>query len=625
MNAVRVRRYFGPGSLYPAAVVAAALVVYLNALGNGFALDDVPIIQENARVHDLRQLRDIWLTPYWPSFGAELGLWRPLAIFAYAVQWSFSGGDPMLFHAVSIVLHGAVTWLVFLLLRRLTATVPAFWGALLFAVHPVHTEAVANVVGQAELIAAAAMLGAVLLYADRPPGLHISRPRVLAVLVLFIIGILAKEHAVVLPGLLLATDFAQRRIPLSRSGALHWLQALLLPALLMAGVLLAWFAVRVDVLDGTPRGVQAGPQFHYLHGDDRVLNALRAFPEIIRLAVFPTSLAPDYSPAMILPVESVTAMVAIGAAMLAALLVLVALLPRMPAAGFPATWFVVSIITVSNLLFPVGVLIAERTLYLPSVATSAALAYAIFHFRRKLAPGRAHFATAAMLVVIAAGAAFTWQRNPDWRSTQSILYALMRDHPESYKAQWTHANWQDQLGHHDAALYHYELAVRIYPRDSQLLAEFAAFLIRQGNSERALPLLEQAFRIHPTVPGIVVQLGAAYLGEGRAEDALAMTRAARHAGADPAVVMPIVAAAYDAQGRADQGLAAWRQVVRHGSLSAAEWAAVASALLARGAADDAAAALHRGYQARPDSAATTLLDRVRQDAAGAGREVSRVP
>jgi protein O-mannosyl-transferase len=596
--------------------VLAAIAVYANALGNGFALDDVAIIQDNPRVHDLSNLRAIWLTPYWPFFGAELGLWRPLAVFGYALQWAAGGGDPLIFHVVNIGLHALVTALVFLLLERLTAAIPAFWGALIFAVHPVHTEVVANVVGQAELITAAALIGACLVHATRDAGISVSPGRAAAIAALFTAALLTKEHAVVLPGLLLSTDLAQRRIPLSLRGAARYGQAIAFPLFLLGAVLSAYLLVRVDVLDGALLGVDAGPQLQYLRGEHRVLNALRAFPEMLRLLVFPASLAADYSPAMILPVEGVTPMVVVGAILLVACLVLASLLPWVPAAGFALAWFLISVVAVSNLLFPIGVLLAERTLYLPSVAVSAGVCYALFVTGPRLTPGARRAISLGLIALVIAGAARTWVRNPDWRSTQTILYALLRDHPESYKAQWTHATWQWQLARPDRARMHYELAYRLYPHDSQLMTDFADFLMQHGNPDRALALLTEAYRIHPFVPRTVVLLGTAFINAGRFDDAVTLADEATRTGVDPVVTMPLRAAAYDGLGRQDQALAAWRYVIQHADLRAREWAHLARNLLGRNAVADAAAAVDRGTAAAAgDTTSMRILAAVRDSIA----------
>ncbi|HSJ09341.1 MAG TPA: tetratricopeptide repeat protein [Longimicrobiales bacterium] len=596
-----------------ALLLATACAVYLNTLVNGFALDDVPIILDNPRVRDLGDLRRIWLTPYWPYFGVELGLWRPLAIFGYALQWAAGGGSAGVFHAVSIALHAGVTLLTFLLLERLFTRGAAFAGAFVFAVHPVHTEAVANVVGQAELITAAALIGACVIHAARPPGMEVSWPRRFALMLCFAAGMLAKENAVVLPGLLLAVDFAQRRVPLTLRGAARYADALLMPMLLLATVLAAYLIVRFGVLEGALLGVEAGPQYHYLRGEYRVLNALRAMPEFLRLLVFPQSLAADYSPALVLPVESVNSMVVVGAVLLTGVVLLSAAMPWFPAAGFPAAWFLVSIITVSNLFFPIGVLIAERTLYLPSVAASVVVALAWTAARASAVPRTRALAPLLLAIVLVAGAARTWVRNPDWKTTRSVLYSLLRDHPESYKAQWTHAGWQWQLGNLDVARVHFEYAIMIYPRDSQLLTEYGNFLMSYDDLDQAITHFETAYEIHPYVPRTLLLLGTAYVAAGRYDDALRIAQAADDHTRNFSVSMPIRAAAWDGLGRDDRAHATWRFVIRFAALHPPlHWGYLARTLARRGHLDEAGVALDRGIgAAAQDTAVTRVLTETR--------------
>jgi protein O-mannosyl-transferase len=499
--------------------VLTAVVVYANSLANGFALDDVLIVRDNPRVHHLSNIRDILLAPYWPLAGVELGLWRPLTTLAFALQWAAGRGDPAVFHAISIILHALCTGLVFLLIRRLASEGAAAVGALVFAVHPVHVEAVANIVGQSELLAAAATLGACLVHASRPTGTAIGGRRAVVLAALFAVGVLSKEHAVVLPGLLVAVDLAQRRISFDRHGVAAYARALsvlLLPLSIVAG---AYLALRWHVLDGALLGVETGPQLHFLREEHRVLNAFRALPEVLRLLVFPRDLAADYAPATILPVESWTAMTALGVVLLATTVALACTAPWRPDSGVPAVWFLVSFITVSNLIFPVGVLLAERTLYLPSVAISFIAASTWLATRRTTLERTRRLAAAGVAILVLLAAGRTWVRNPDWKDTMTVQYALMRDHPESYKAQWTYAVWQARSGNTAAARTHFEAAYRIYPRDSQLMAEYGTFLLDHGETDYALQMLESAHEVHPRSTGFATRLANAYLHTGRLADA----------------------------------------------------------------------------------------------------------
>jgi hypothetical protein len=143
----------------PGAPVVAALAaaLALPSLFNGFVYDDVLVILQNPLVHGLSHSGELWHASYWP---AGL-LYRPLTSQLFALQWALGAGSPLVFHAVSILLAAVTAGLVFRLCSRLLPPPAALLAALLFAVHPVHVEVVANVVGQAELLAAICALLAV--------------------------------------------------------------------------------------------------------------------------------------------------------------------------------------------------------------------------------------------------------------------------------------------------------------------------------------------------------------------------------------------------------------------------------------------------------------------------------
>ncbi|MDX1493562.1 MAG: hypothetical protein R3253_05870, partial [Longimicrobiales bacterium] len=189
----------------------AAAAVYLNSLPNLFAYDDLHIIQNNTAIHSLETLPGALVEPYWPGhYGRELGLWRPVVSGIYGLQWIVTGGDPMVFHAVNVLMHVVASLLVLLVLLQLMPLAAAFAGGLLFAVHPVHVEAVANVVGFAELISTAAVLGACLV--NLRGGERSSWSAAAAVGLLYAVGIGSKESAITLPGLILLLDAARSRL-----------------------------------------------------------------------------------------------------------------------------------------------------------------------------------------------------------------------------------------------------------------------------------------------------------------------------------------------------------------------------------------------------------------------------
>ena len=135
-----------------AAVAACAAVVYVGALWNHFALDDNQIVQFNKLVLQLSGVWRAFLSPYWPPVIGG-GLYRPLPLASYAIDWQL-GGAAWWFHAVNVAWHAGASVAVAWLARQWSGERAALAAGLLFAVHPVHVEAVANIVGRAELMAA---------------------------------------------------------------------------------------------------------------------------------------------------------------------------------------------------------------------------------------------------------------------------------------------------------------------------------------------------------------------------------------------------------------------------------------------------------------------------------------
>ena len=132
------------------AVLAGA--VFAITLGGTYIYDDFDVFQLDNRLHHPVLWGQYWTQSY---NGGVDNLYRPLVSMTYAVQWWLHGadeGDAWKFHLVNLLLHAAVTALVAELARRLGGLKLAWIVGLLFAVHPVHVEAVANIVGRAELM-----------------------------------------------------------------------------------------------------------------------------------------------------------------------------------------------------------------------------------------------------------------------------------------------------------------------------------------------------------------------------------------------------------------------------------------------------------------------------------------
>jgi tetratricopeptide (TPR) repeat protein len=138
-------------------VAIVAVAAFATSLGNGFAYDDDVIIVDNPRVTAPASIGTIFTSPYWGS-RERGGLYRPVATLSYAWNHRLHGLEPFGYHLVNVLLHAAVSVLLVLVALEVLPLAAATLAGLLFAAHPIHVEAVANVVGRAELLAALGVL-----------------------------------------------------------------------------------------------------------------------------------------------------------------------------------------------------------------------------------------------------------------------------------------------------------------------------------------------------------------------------------------------------------------------------------------------------------------------------------
>src|SRR6266487_1072607 len=404
----------GSRRLYAAVAVCAA-VVYVAALWNQFALDDNQIVRFNNLVLKVSGVWRAFVSPYWPPVIGG-GMYRPLPLASYAIDWQL-GGAAWWFHAVNVAWHAGASVAVAWLARRWSGERAALAAGLLFAVHPVHVEAVANIVGRAELMAA--LFAIVAVYAA------LVHDRLGWSAVALAAGLLSKENAVVAPALI-AWGWLVEVVPRP-------------PWRRMAAYAAVWLAlgtgylvVRWSVLgDEVTSGVTLAPVFFHASPVAVRLTAVAALADVARLLVFPLKLRVDYSPAeRTLVTSPLDGRFLLGLLCLAVWVGLLVLAWRRgrKLEAFGLGWIGLALLPVANLLYPAGVLVAERTLYLPSVG----LALAAGALLEPLAAFDTRRLAWVLGVVVMAGGARTALRVPVWRDELSVVLSELEDSPRSY-------------------------------------------------------------------------------------------------------------------------------------------------------------------------------------------------
>jgi tetratricopeptide (TPR) repeat protein len=455
-----------------AILLGIAMLVYGNTLWNQFAFDDEAYIFRNHAVTN-PSLRSFF------TVQKSTNVFRPVSFASFALDWKIAGGKPIAFHAMNLLLHAAVTLLLYLILRKLLEPVSygakiAFAAALLFAVHPIHTEAVAWASGRSELLATALVLAAWLLHLEDWPFLA---------LLCFALGLLSKESAVEFLPLVLAGDYLRGKF----KPAFTYVTYL--------GVALSYISL-LWVVQGRRFG-EVGMNFadnplYTLPAVWRILNALRIAWKYIALQIYPATLSCDYSYNAILLYMKWRPMLP---ALLATLAVIIlwfwALWKRKTVWALAGAIYLVGFAITANLLLPIGTIMGERLAYLPSAGFCLLLAAVWIALERR----RREFAWALLVLLALALGTRTWVRNRDWHDNLTLFSAAVRAVPGSTKMHGNLGGAYMYTGRLEDARKELELALRIYPDIPENLAFYGLVESRLGNDDEALKQMRKAVAI----------------------------------------------------------------------------------------------------------------------------------
>jgi tetratricopeptide (TPR) repeat protein len=417
-----------PRWLAPAGLFALILLAYTNSLSLGLAEDSQFLLTQDPRLQSLTA-HNLWLVlskSYWWPMAGDL-IYRPITTASLLFNHALAGaaGDAFWYHLVNLLLHALNVWLVWQLATRLLSQRAAWCAAALFAVHPIATEAVDNVVGRADLLAAMAVLAGLLIYGRATAQ---SGPRRwLALFAVAAVGAFSKENAVVLAGLMLLSDLAfgapggiRMRQRLTAYAAAVGSVVTLLVARLAVFAPLPWPPTFYmdNVLRDFPGWVFPGGDYYF--------NVQKIVGLDLWMLVWPVRLVSDRSFDVIRAVEwtDVGAWISLFA-ILSLPVLAVAMRWRYPLVFWLIGFLGLTLLPTSNLVIAIASVMAERFLYLPSVAFAMAVAGLAWRY---LSP-RVAWATLGALALLYTGR--TWARNADWRDNLTLGLADVETAPRS--------------------------------------------------------------------------------------------------------------------------------------------------------------------------------------------------
>jgi protein O-mannosyl-transferase len=601
-----------------------ALLAFSSSFATGFALDNQVLLLGDPRIrqataHNLGQI--LQHTYWWPN--GEAGIYRPLTTLSHPFNYVIlgNGGNSAGYHWTNLLLHAVNVLLVYTLAGRLFSghvrrSRLSFFVAALWAVHPALTESVTNIAGRADLLAAMAVLGGFLMYLKSARASGWRRIGWLAGLAAATAaGAWSKESAVVLPGVIILYELSywkeRRKDGLSMRPLLWGVIATALPLALTlwqrSAVLAAAPPAEFPFVDNPIVGAD------FLTGR---LTAIKVLAHYLWLALWPVKLSSDYSYAQI-PLARGGPGDWIACVAGAGVLAVVAIRYRHNRLAFFLAGFAfLNLLPTSNLLFPIGTIMAERFLYLPLVGFVACLVLAIDHAAAGISTNvRGGNLAPVLCCLIATGFGVrTWLRNRDWTNDLSMATATVQTSPDSFKA---HRLLAAALFQSDRANSNIDrviaesdkcLAILGALPDELLVSspwnQAAAYRLAKGDSlqgvgrDRSDAQFQQAARLALRSISIETASRAAYDRAHGTRIAVPPTAAEAYR---------ILASAYLRLRQAEQALPAAMQARAIDPSSTEAYAEIADAYLALARAEDAAMALAEGMFTTGDMSLRTDL------------------
>lgn len=417
-------------------------IIYFNSLNTGWHFDDLPNITENSRVHAKAVSVDALLDSFYATPTSQ-SIARPLSYFSFALNWIFWQDNATGYHAINIAFHMVNSFFLFLIVIHLFSTPNlkdfytkdsayfiALVASVLWAVNPIHTQAVTYIVQRMASLAALFYLLGLLSYVRARMSQSASRRLLLwgACAVCYVLALASKENAALLPVSLILVEFLffqDISDPAKKRRALLWSCGIALIVAVM-GVLV--------FLGGNLTGFLGGFEKRAFTLFERLMTQPRVILFYVTQIFYPIpsrlSIVHDFQifSSLINPWTTLPAILIIFGAVSGAFI----FAARIPVLSFAALFFFLNHLIESTIL-PLEMVFEHRN-YLPSAFLFVPVAMGIhraIQYYQDRNPGMKWIITGATIILIISLGTGTYLRNMDWRNNKTLWTAAMEKAPNS--------------------------------------------------------------------------------------------------------------------------------------------------------------------------------------------------
>jgi len=504
-------------------IMASSLLVYANTLFNGFVYDDRGTIVENKYITTTLENLPSFFTPSYFKIAELEATYRPVATFSYHVLYAIFKKDPFGYHLASLILHIINASLVYCLINilqknRMTSLV----AALLFACHPVLTEAVNCISFNEDLLATLFYLLSFIFYLRVNPEDNMFKKSHYALsLVFYLLGLLSKEMAITLPVIIMLYDSLIRQSQITNGFLQQIVQTLkhrIFFYLGYAALSLFYLWLNFVVI------VKPAEAQQMSHGSltERLLYLPHNIVMFIRLAIVPINLSADYGfsyPKDFFELHNVISVIVVAGVLLSSL----AVYKKQKAVFFGIWWFFLTLFPVYNVI-EIFNPIADRYLYLPLVGYCMVLAFVLTDLTDRIFVSFSRLGDSLkiglIILLLAAYSTMTIARNKDWKDGLSLWSKTLQITPNSAVAHGNLGRAYLDEGLYDNAIVEFEATLKIRPQSYKAYYNLGLAYEKKGLFKEAIQQYEKTLNLKPGDSNARFNLGNIYKQQGLLDKAI---------------------------------------------------------------------------------------------------------
>jgi tetratricopeptide (TPR) repeat protein len=503
-------------SLLPVLIILlVSFSVYFNALFNEFVYDDLPNVVENPWIKDFNNIPQIFTT-YFSAFdpNTAASYYRPLIHIIDMFTYAVFGLNPFGFHLVNILFHACTSILILLIAKKMLSEFqpstytqvfsPAFFMALLFSVHPIHTEAVTWISGITDLSYTFFYLLSLYLYMRAETG---GRFNYYLSLVSFFLSTLCKEPALSLPLILIVYDFSFNKMDFRQTRrTVRYLPYMVLLAI--------YFVLRLNALGRFAQGYSSIDLNTYQY----VINLIFLFSQYVQKLILPFNLSAVY---ILHPLNSIfqpKSMISLVFSL--GILAFAYRIRKDKILFFSLCLVVIPLMPTFFLALIAGKSVfAERYLYLPSSGFVILLVLLLARIRLPVYFQNT-FLAGVLLILTLSYATGTVIRNMVWKNNYTLWADAVKKDPDSaiahsYLGRTLYAN-----GKIKEAIDQYQQALNLNPSDEDINVNLGAAYLLDGRRKEAFMQFQTVLRINPNIPEAHINLANIYINYGLIDEAI---------------------------------------------------------------------------------------------------------